>query len=126
MLPTPVLAAHELGASLAGVQRMIRRHDLYAYVDDGHVLVPTWQLLREAGEPDAHPLPHLARVLPALPPCLHPFAVRAFFLREVVGVDAAGRPLVVRDWLAQGGAPEAVLAVAAACFGPGAALRPRV
>ena len=116
-------AAHELGGTLGEVQRMICRRELYACVVDGRLEVPRWQLVRVDGEPDARVLPHLPAVLAELPGALHPFAVRAFFLRELVGVDDAGVLLVVRDWLAQGGAPGAVQAVAVRRFGPGSALR---
>ncbi|TCI99314.1 hypothetical protein [Aeromicrobium sp. IC_218] len=116
-------AAHELGVSLVDVQQMICRRELYACVSGGRLEVPEWQLVRRPGEPDAHVLPHLTRVLAVLPSEVHPFVVRAFFLRELVGVDADGVPLVVRDWLAQGGAPEAVEAVAVLRFGAGPALR---
>jgi hypothetical protein len=118
-------AAHELGVPLVQVQQMICRRELYACVVDGHLEVPRWQLLRREGEADAQPLPHLARVLETLPREVHPFVARAFFLRELVGVGPDGTPLVVRDWLAQGGAPEAVQAVAVQRFGAGPALRRR-
>jgi hypothetical protein len=116
-------AAHELGVTLVDVQQMICRRELYACVSGGRLEVPEWQLVRAPGETDAHVLPHLARVLAVLPREVHPFVVRAFFLRELVGVGTEGVPLVVRDWLAQGGAPEAVEAVAVQRFGAGPALR---
>ncbi|WP_019144147.1 hypothetical protein [Aeromicrobium massiliense] len=116
-------AAHELGVSLVDVQQMICRRELYACVSGGRLEVPPWQLVRTPGEPDAHVLPHLGRVLAVLPREVHPFVVRAFFLRELVGVGAEGVPLAVRDWLAQGGAPGAVEAVAVLRFGAGPALR---
>lgn len=70
-------------------------------------LIPTFQL-DDAGRP----LPGLAGVLGALPTDLHPLEVAGFFTTPRPDLTVGGKALSPREWLAAGGEPAAVVALA--------------
>ncbi len=73
--------------------------------------LPLWQFTTEGV------LPHLRRVLTALPPNLHPLEVQAFFMVPAAEFTSGTVPMCLRDWLAAGGAPAGVVELAAALGG---------
>ena len=99
-------------AARAGVSPSRVRH----WIGDGAVhavrvgsrnLLPAWQF-----GADGRPLPHLGRVLAALPDDLHPLSVVGFFTTPEPELDVDGRPLDPASWLAGGGDPEPVVELA--------------
>jgi hypothetical protein len=96
--------AHLLGTQPANVRRSRAQGDLYTsgIKHNRESVFPRWQFK------DGRPVPHLRRVIPALPEDLHPLDVEAFMTapQETLG----GRSVV--DWLSSGGALEPVLELA--------------
>lgn len=69
--------------------------------------LPTWQF-----GADGHPLPGLEQVLRVLPPDLHPVALTRFFISAAPELRIGRAPVSPRDWLAGGGDPQPVAALA--------------
>ncbi|GAB2707614.1 hypothetical protein GCM10027038_01170 [Arthrobacter bambusae] len=96
--------ARLLGTQPANVRRGRAAGDLYAsgVKHNRETVFPRWQFR------DGRPVPHLRRVIPALPEDMHPLDVEAFMTapQESLG----GRSVL--DWLGSGGALEPVLELA--------------
>lgn len=104
-------AAARLGVSASTVRGRINRKALYAIRGGGSNRLPLWQFTTEGV------LPHLRRVLTALPADLHPLEVQAFFMVPAAEFTSGTMPMCLRDWLAAGGAPAGVVELAAALGG---------
>jgi hypothetical protein len=101
------------------VRRRLIQHTLYGLKLDDDWLLPAFQFTA-----DGLPLPGVAIVFPRLPPNLHPVAVYRWFtlpdpdlrpqaLHGLAEGDRAGdEALSPRDWLAAGGDPAVVAALA--------------
>jgi hypothetical protein len=92
-------AAELLEVASHVVVERVRGRALYAVDLDGRLVLPRWQFGR--GEP----LPHLARVLAALPAETHPLTVEGFMTHP--SSELGGVPPV--QWLTGGGDPGVVL-----------------
>ncbi len=109
-------AAQRLGCNASRVRQRIAARTLHAFRPDGEWRLPAFQFT-DRGE-----LPGLKRVLPVLPPDLHPLAVERFFLSPNTDLPAEepgdGAPesaaLSPREWLLSGRDPVAVARIAAA------------
>ncbi len=69
--------------------------------------LPLWQFTSDGV------LPHLPRVLTALPANLHPLEVHAFFTLPAEELSSGTVPMSPGAWLGAGGAPAAVVELAA-------------
>lgn len=98
-----------LGISTSRVRHRLDEGRLYALPSSGRGSArrfPVWQFV------DGESIPHIGRVVEALPARFHPLEVEAFFANAVAGELADGRPVKVKDWLTSGGAAEPVVELA--------------
>lgn len=98
--------AKRLGVDTSRVRQRIYARSLYAFKHRGGWLVPAFQLRRRKI------VPGLDAAVSALSPALHPVAVSRWFTTpnpDLVVHDSLVSPI---DWLAAGGAPEAVATLA--------------
>lgn len=89
------------------VRRYVQDRKLYSFKANGRVLFPAWQFTGTR-----RPLPHLAEVLAALPPGSHPQTVQGFFTTPQPDLRRAGEAVTAVEWLASGGEPGQVVALA--------------
>jgi hypothetical protein len=99
--------ARRLGLQPSTVRRYVQDRKLYSFKANGRVLLPSWQFTGTG-----RPLPHLAEVLAALPPGSHPQTVQGFFTTPQPDLRRAGEATTAVEWLASGGKPERVVALA--------------
>ena len=104
---TAELAAR-LGVHPSRVRHQLSEGHLYAVRAGRQNRYPAWQLVD-----GARPLPGLRAVLAALPDDLHPLEVEGFATTAAPELEIDGRPCSPVEWLAGGGAVEAVVALAA-------------
>ena len=99
-----------LSVSQSVVCRRRRERTLWAIEVDGLWLYPTAQFIPVdvEGSSALTLVPHLDRVLPALPPDLQPTAVASFLTTPMDALLISGRKTTVLDWLSNGGAAEPV------------------
>lgn len=100
-------AAEQLGTGASRVRQRLGDRTLY-----GTRAGAEWRLPRFQFGPEGAPVPGLDKVLPALPPDLHPVEVVAFLDRPQADLDTGAGPLSARQWLFDGGAVEPVLELA--------------
>lgn len=96
-----------LGLSASTVRHYRAERKLYSYLTNGRVLFPAWQFAKN------RPLPHLDRVLAALPDDLHPQTVAGFFKTRQPELTLKDGAVTVAEWLLSGGSPERVVKLAA-------------
>lgn len=101
--------AAALGVSSARVRQRATDRTLYAIRDADEWRFPRWQFDPETGRE----IPGLAAVLPSLPATLHPIAVYRFLSEPNPDLEIDDRPASPVSWLASGGDPEPVAAIAA-------------
>ena len=99
-------------AALAGVHPSRVRHwigdgTVHAMKIGGRNLLPSWQF-----GADGRPVAHLGEVLAALPSDLHPLSLAGFFTAPVPELEIDDRGLSPLEWLASGGDPVTVVALA--------------
>jgi hypothetical protein len=100
--------ASRLGISPSRVSHRQADGSLYALpVGTGRLRYPDWQFEGSAT------LPHLAELLRSLPSGVPAALVRRFMTEADPDLELAGKAVSPRDWLTQGGAPAAVLELAA-------------
>ncbi len=100
-------AAARLGVNASTIRRRISRKALYAIRVGRSNRLPLWQFTSDGV------LPHLPRVLTALPANLHPLEVHAFFTLPAEELSSGTVPMSPGAWLGAGGAPAAVVELAA-------------
>lgn len=89
------------------VRRYVQDRKLYSFKANGRVLLPAWQFTETR-----RPLPHLAEVLDALPSGSHPQTVQGFFTTPQPDLRRSGEAVTAVEWLATGGEPDPVVALA--------------
>lgn len=102
-------AANLLGVSESRVRHRLSDGSLYAYKSDGRGVerkLPRWQFRHN------DVIPHLGEVLNALPEDFTPLDAKAFFMNARVDHPTRDETFNVRDWLANGGDPGEVIALA--------------
>jgi len=99
--------ALRLGLKPSTVRRYVQDRKLYSFKANGRALFPSWQFTETR-----RPLPHLAEVLAALPPGSHPQTVQGFFTTPQPDLRRAGEAVTPLEWLASGGEPDRVVALA--------------
>lgn len=99
--------ALQLGLQPSTVRRYVQDRKLYAFKANGRTLFPSWQFIEAR-----RTLPHLAEVLAALPYGSHPQTVQGFFTTPQPDLSLAGKAATPLDWLASGGEPGPVVALA--------------
>jgi hypothetical protein len=103
-------AARKIGRTRPRVQQMISAGELWAVRDvRGRWRLPALQFLD--GDP-VRVLPGLAQVLRALPANTHPLEVAAFLTTPQPELELGGTTVSPREWLASGGEPAQVAAIA--------------
>jgi len=100
-------AAARLGINVSTVRGRISRKALNAIRVGRRNRLPLWQFAAEGV------LPHLRAVLTALPVDLHPLEVEAFFALPAAELICGTMPTSPHTWLAAGGKPATVVALAA-------------
>jgi excisionase family DNA binding protein len=98
--------AELLGISTSRVRHQLADGALYSLKAGRKRLLPRWQF---AGD---RPLPGLSGVLAALAGDLHPVAVERWFVLPHDTLEVDGQPVSPREWLAGGGDPAPVVALA--------------
>ena len=99
--------AELLGTDVTRVSHRTREGALYSYVGASRRRrYPGWQFV------DGTVLPHLREVVAALPDGLHPVTVRSFFTTPDDALLLGDEPVSPAQWLACGGAPDPVAALA--------------
>lgn len=101
--------ARRLGVDPSRVRHRLSRRQLVGIRRTDGWRLPEWQF-----GADGRPLPGLERVLRAMPDATHPVVVARFFLTPQPELVVDGAPVSPRDWLADGGDPAAVAALAGA------------
>lgn len=89
--------------STSRVRHRIMEGSVYSYPSSGRGVgrrIPSWQFDGRV------PVPHLARVLAALPDRFRPSDIRAFALNARVDDPDAGVSVPLLDWLRDGGDPQ--------------------
>lgn len=113
LMDARALSADEAAAGLGVTTSTIRRYrasrKLYAYDRGDRTLFPSWQFMA-----DGKMVPHLDKVLTALPAGLHPQSVAGFFLTPQPDLPLDGHPVSCKEWLERGGPVEPVLRLAEA------------
>jgi hypothetical protein len=100
--------ARLLGVDESRVSHRLRDGSLYSYPGaSGRRRYPSWQF------PRGTVLPHLAEVLSSLPVGTHPVTLRSLMTTPDDALRLDGAPASPVEWLAAGGSPEAVAALAA-------------
>jgi hypothetical protein len=99
--------ALRLGLKPSTVRHYVLNRKLYSFKANGRVLFPSWQFTQTG-----RPVPHLAEVLAALPPGNHPQTVQGFFMTPQPDLRLAGEAATPKEWLASGGEPGLVVALA--------------
>lgn len=105
--------ADRLGVDASRIRHRAAEGSLYALRLQRQNLYPTWQFV--AG---GQTLPGLRDVLAALPGDLHPLEVEGFMTTPQPEFEVHGRELSAVEWLASGGDPEPVIALASALDQP--------
>ena len=100
-------AASEAGVHPSRVRHWIADGSVHAVKIGGRNLLPSWQF-----GPEGRPLPHLGEVLAALPSDLHPLSLAGFFATPAPELEIDDRELAPIEWLASGGDPAPVVALA--------------
>lgn len=101
-------AAELLGVDESRISHRVRDGSLYSYPGaSGRRRYPSWQF------PDGTALPHLAVVLAQLPPGTHPVTLHTFMTTPDDALMLDGHRVSPVEWLAAGGPPTAVAALAA-------------
>lgn len=95
-----------LGISTSRVRHQLADGALYSLKAGRKRLLPRWQFVGSS------PLPGLAGVLAALPGDLHPVAVERWFVSPDDTLEVDDRPVSPKEWLAGGGDPASVIALA--------------
>ena len=99
--------AARLGVDVTRVSHQTAARGLYSYrADGGRPVYPDWQFTRDGV------IPHLGRVLAVIPTGAHPVTVRRFMVTPDDELVIDGDPVTPRRWLASGGDPETVAALA--------------
>ncbi|SPM33772.1 hypothetical protein MRAB57_1576 [Mycobacterium rhizamassiliense] len=100
-----------LGVSECAIRQRRRERTLWAIEADGSWIYPAAQFIevRVGGSSSLSLIPHLDRVLPALPADLQPAAVAGFLLIPRDALVISGRESAVLEWLSGGGPVEPVL-----------------
>ena len=103
--------ASGLGVNKSEVLQRRTERTLWAIETDGSWTYPAAQFIevRVGGSSSLSLVPHLDRVLPALPADLQPAAVASFLLAPRDLLVVSGRDTAVLDWLSRGGPVEPVL-----------------
>lgn len=99
-------AATRMDLDASRVRQMLRSHSLYGIREDEGWRIPRYQF---AG---ARPVRGLAHVFQALSPDLHPVAVWRWLTRPDPELEIDDEPLAPIAWLASGGDPSPVVAIA--------------
>ncbi len=99
--------AQLLGVDESRVSHRVREGSLYSYPGASERRrYPSWQFAH------ARPLPHLADVLAHVPTGTHPVTLRSFMTTPDDALLLDGAPASPIEWLAAGGSPEPVAALA--------------
>lgn len=103
--------ASGLGLSESVIRQRRRERTLWAIEADGSWIYPAAQFIgvSAGGSFSLSVVPHLDRVLPALPDDLQPAAVAGFLLTPRDAFVISGRETAVMEWLSSGGPVEPVL-----------------
>lgn len=101
-----VQVAAMLGRDQSRVRHMIADGALHALTAERTRLLPAWQF------EGTKPLPHLRAILAELPGDLHPLELEGWMTTPAPELEVGDVALSPRDWLASGGNPEMVLALA--------------
>ncbi len=99
-------ATELLGLDAGEVRALVSRGELAAVTVRGELMFPRWQF------EGAKPLPHLRAILAALPEDLHSLELEGWLTSTAPELEVGDVVLSPRDWLASGGDPEVVLALA--------------
>lgn len=99
--------AHRLGIDTSRVRHRLAAKQLIGIRRADGWRLPAWQF-----GADGRPLPGLEQVVRALPADVHPVSVARFFATPVPELRVGRGAVSPRDWLAGGGAPSAVVALA--------------
>ncbi len=99
--------AELLDTDVTRVSHRTREGSLYSYAGASRQRrYPAWQFANGA------PLPHLGPIVAALPAGIHPITVRSFFTTTDDALILDGVSVSPAHWLASGGAPDPVAALA--------------
>jgi len=96
-----------LGLDPSRIRHRVSDGSLHALRVGRRLLLPAWQF-----SPDGAPLPSLGAVIGALPADLHPLEIAAFMTSPHPELQVRGRALSPAKWLAGGGDPAPVIALA--------------
>jgi hypothetical protein len=107
---TPPQVAQRLGLDVSRIRHRLAERTLYGVKTPAGWRLPLFQFDPSTGGV----LPGLATVLTTLDPETHPVAIQRWFLHPDPDLEREGRSMSPRDWLLHGGAPTAVVPLAAA------------
>lgn len=99
--------AERLGVDRSRISQRLAERSLYAFTLGSERWFPEWQLV------DDRPLTGLKEVLAAVPAALHPLTVDHWFTRPSVDLEIGDEAVSPVDWLATGGEPAPLVALAA-------------
>ena len=99
--------AERLGVDRSRISQRLSERSLYAFALGSERWFPEWQLVGD------RPLSGLKEVLVAVPAALHPLTVDHWFTRPSVDLEIGDEAVSPVDWLATGGDPAPVVALAA-------------
>ena len=100
-------AARRLGVDASRVRHRLAARQLLGIRRTDGWRLPAWQF-----GPDGSPLPGIEKVLRVLPGEVHPVAVTRFFVTPAPELRVGRASVSPRDWLAGGGDPQPVAALA--------------
>jgi hypothetical protein len=100
--------AHDLGVTSARIRQRASERTLYGIRDGDEWRFPGWQF-----DDSGRPIRGLAAVFPVMSGDLHPIAVFRFLSEPSTDLEIDDEPVSPLTWLATGGNPESVAAIAA-------------
>ncbi len=99
--------ARDLGVTPSRVRQRALERTLYGLRDDGEWRFPSWQF-----DASGVLIRGLSAVFPLIPRSLHPIAVHRFLSEPSPDLELNDEPVSPLAWLASGGSPEPVAAIA--------------
>jgi hypothetical protein len=100
--------AHDLGVTSARIRQRASERTLYGIRDGDEWRFPGWQF-----DASGRPIRGLGAVFPVMSRDLHPIAVFRFLSEPSPDLEIEDEPVSPLAWLATGGNPEPVAAIAA-------------
>ena len=100
--------AHDLGVTSARIRQRASERTLYGIRDGDEWRFPGWQF-----DASGRPIRGLGAVFPVMSRDLHPIAVFRFLSEPSPDLEIEDEPVSPLAWLATGGSPEPVAAIAA-------------